>query len=64
MTYSNGLVYQGEFKDSKHHGFGILHDPNDGSSYTGQWEEDLEHGKGEMVWASGNEVYKGDFYEG
>jgi len=36
---------------------------DDGSKYTGEWKDDIQHGKGEMIRASGK-VYNGDFVEG
>ena len=62
-TYSgnDGSLYTGDFKEGKKHGHGILLIkiyigsqlyPNK-DKYEGLWENDKRHGKGAMVWASG-----------
>ena len=41
MTYTwpSGEKYDGEYKDCKRHGIGIMSNP-DGSKYEGEWKED------------------------
>ena len=67
MSYKNGMVYQGEWKDGKAHGFGVLVDPNENSIYEGEWANDYQDGHGTMKWNSVNEgesEYIGDFKQG
>ena len=42
----------GNFKDNKRHGQGKF-TFNDGSTYEGEWMNDLKHGKGTYTWKDG-----------
>jgi len=52
MVYSNGSRYDGEWRDQKKHGEGILTMAN-GDTFIGKWLENTEHGSGVFVAASG-----------
>jgi len=53
--------YVGEWKNGKFNGYGILKYDQDGKSYyEGEFLNNNKHGKGKMVYASGN-VYTGDW---
>jgi uncharacterized protein len=52
-----GIIYSGEFKNGRHHGFGSFTYPN-GAKYTGEFESGFWHGKGTLTDANGN-VKKG-----
>jgi hypothetical protein len=43
LTFSNGDVYEGEFKNGKRHGKGVY--KSEKFDFDGEWEEDLMHGK-------------------
>ncbi|ORX53912.1 hypothetical protein BCR36DRAFT_284289 [Piromyces finnis] len=62
--YTNNILkknYVGEWKNGKFNGYGILkYDPKGKSYYEGEWLNNNKHGKGKMVYASGN-VYTGDW---
>ena len=45
MISPNGDVYEGTFKNGKFNGQGVL-TCSDGSSYTGEWVNDLQQGYG------------------
>jgi hypothetical protein len=49
MTHANQDVYQGMWKDGKANGIGTFCD-NKGSMFKGEWENDLQHGKGIELW--------------
>lgn len=44
-TYPDGSHYEGEFKNGKRHGRGMLLRP-DGVRYEGEWQNDKPHGRG------------------
>lgn len=49
--YPNNDTYDGEFVGNKKQGYGKLI-TNDGSNYTGYFENDMFHGKGKKIWGS------------
>ena len=51
QTWSNGHIYNGEFKKDQRDGPGRMQG-NDGI-YTGGWESNSRHGRGSMVWPNG-----------
>lgn len=57
-VFSNGDVYQGDFKGVLPHGKG-RYTWSDGSVYEGEWENGNMTGKGTVVWSSGAR-YEGD----
>lgn len=59
ITYSNGDVYEGEWKEGKRHGQGKITWPT-GVVYEGNWKEGKRTGKGKYTWTSGA-VYEGDW---
>jgi hypothetical protein len=56
--YSDGSVYDGEWRDGKRHGQGEYED--DHSFYDGEWKDDKQHGKGTYDQKDGV-TYVGDF---
>ena len=59
--YDNGDQYDGEWKDGKAHGHGVM-ESSDGQ-YQGQWKDDVPHGQGKYTLANGD-VYEGTFEKG
>ena len=45
MTYANGSVYEGEWKNGKKHGKGVKIN-EDGTKYDGDYKNDKPHGSG------------------
>ena len=45
MTFANGDVYDGEWKDSKRHGKGKMTSAV-GDVYDGKWKDNKKYGKG------------------
>ena len=52
MTYPDGAIYWGDFKNGYPEGFGILKDTN--GIFIGQWKEGEPHGKGKQISKEGN----------
>ena len=66
FSQSNGLIYDGMFKDSKFHGYGVLIYP-DGEVYKGNFFENKRQGQGELTFTNGNKYvgsFKNDMYAG
>jgi len=58
MYYASGNRYEGEFKNDKLHGKGILYKA-DGNRYEGTFENGKQHGNGVYYFADGRlEVQK------
>ena len=55
-------MYEGEFHEGWHQGFGTLTYPN-GAKYTGEWRFNLFHGNGELIYSNGDK-FTGQFREG
>ncbi|NRB31452.1 MAG: peptidoglycan-binding protein [Rhizobiaceae bacterium] len=55
-------TYEGQYKDGKMNGNGILHYPN-GDRYEGEFKDDQPHGKGLREWSRGN-TYEGNWQNG
>ena len=51
MTYKNGSIYDGQWKDDKRHGDGKMIYYN-GYIYEGEFENDVRHGQGKYTWPS------------
>ncbi|EGR33380.1 hypothetical protein IMG5_054890, partial [Ichthyophthirius multifiliis] len=47
-VYENGEIYEGEWKNDKIHGYGILKDQDGIDIYNGDWEYDLYNGQGRL----------------
>lgn len=62
VMHSHGDQYDGEFKDGKYHGSGML-TTRDGETYTGEFRDGVFHGQGEYVTSDGR-VYRGEFVSG
>lgn len=66
FSQSDGLKYDGMFKDFKFHGYGVLTFPN-GNIYKGNFVEDKRQGQGELNYTNGNKYvgfFKNDMYWG
>jgi len=60
--YSGGKRYEGEYKDNKKHGQGVLIYPS-GSKYVGKFKDDEFHGQGTFIWSDGRK-YEGEWVNG
>jgi len=61
VSCQDGSTYEGEMQNGMRHGHGKRHSLT--SDYCGQWEADIQHGRGEQKWADGR-VYEGQFEMG
>lgn len=59
MTYANGDIYEGEWKDSQKNGHG-KYIWTDGDVYEGEWKDGMRNGQGKYTYANGN-VYEGEW---
>ena len=66
MTYANGDVYEGGWRNGLRHDQGKMTYDNggvyakDGDVYEGAWQDGLRHGRGTSRYANGN-VYEGEY---
>ncbi len=51
--------YEGEMKDGKRNGKGILYSPNGKKEYHGEWKDDKRNGRGIEYLENGNKFYDG-----
>jgi len=58
-VFPSGARYEGDFKDGKINGLGVLYYEN-GDTYIGNWKNQVRQGKGRFRFVSGNE-YLGEF---
>jgi len=56
LSYSNGEVYEGEWKNDKRDGKGFIHSKDigvynnpDGQKYEGDWKNDKRNGQGNLI---------------
>ena len=49
VKFEEGTKYEGEFKDGKRHGQGILKDSDGKIIYEGEWKDDKPDGKGTIT---------------
>lgn len=66
MEYSDGFVYQGDFKQNTRHGKGTMTKEVDGNQmyrYDGQWHENEKHGEG-IETVPDQYEYQGNFHMG
>mmetsp|Transcript_35257 Transcript_35257/g.77021 ORF Transcript_35257/g.77021 Transcript_35257/m.77021 type:complete len:310 (-) Transcript_35257:162-1091(-) len=56
----SNAYYEGYFKLYQRCGEGVLHNPDTGSKYVGQFLQDQFHGTGEHIWPDGSR-YKGEW---
>jgi hypothetical protein len=45
LCYANGYVYNGNMRNDKRNGFGVIVNIDD-SKYEGEWLDDMKHGSG------------------
>lgn len=50
MKYASGNTYEGEWKEDKKCGKGVMIWKTVGETYVGSWENDMPHGFGEHIW--------------
>lgn len=62
-TYSDGSIYEGEWKCNKKHGHGTFTFAN-GDQYIGEFHNNKMQGEGVFTYASSSEVYMGEWKEG
>lgn len=53
LTYANGDVYSGNFKENNRHGQGKFVDITTNTTYQGEFEADQRHGLGRLEFQSG-----------
>ena len=63
MTWMDGVVYTGDFKDGMRHGHGSREDKAGLCAYKGDWADDLPHGFGTINWLDGTS-YEGRLVRG
>jgi len=63
MTYGDGAVYIGEFRNGLRDGKGTLTYPNEAGLYIGEFRNNLSHGKGALSLRNGMR-YEGQFVSG
>lgn len=61
-VYTNGYIYEGNWKEGLRCGPGILNTPDD-EKYDGMWENDAFHGQGTYIWNTGSK-YTGEWKNG
>jgi hypothetical protein len=73
MKYPTGNSYEGEWRDNKKCGCGLMVWRDVDEIYTGQWHNDLPHGLGEHIWGDSSShsvkkevcnIYRGNFVRG
>lgn len=62
LTWSDGSVYEGDFKNGKRHGLGVLR-ASDKFSYDGYWISNAMEGRGTATYPNG-QTYNGLFVNG
>jgi hypothetical protein len=62
LTYSNGDIFEGEFKNGKKYGHGKYMYKN-GDVYEGEYKDGEKHGHGKCVYKNGD-VYEGEYKDG
>jgi len=62
VTFEDGSSYMGQFMNDTRHGHGVWR--GELGQYDGQWEKDLHHGEGRLLWFNDGRTYEGQFREG
>lgn len=60
LTYWNGDVYEGNYKDDVKNGFGKYYYSETKNRYEGEWVNGKKEGKGVFIWSNGDK-YEGQF---
>ena len=55
LTFNDGKVYEGEFKNNNREGYGKFIF-NGGRSYEGMWADGKQHGEGKLISIDGTET--------
>ena len=68
MNYPDGRRYEGEYKDNKRDGYGIMTYQDggfyqEGSRYEGEWKNDKRNGQGVMTYLDDGRSLEGEFKE-
>jgi hypothetical protein len=66
MTYPDGRHYEGEYKNSKRNGYGVMTYQDGGkyseaSRYEGDWVDDKRNGLGVMIYPNDSRRLEGEF---
>jgi len=64
MTYANGDLYQGEWKNDLPNGNGCFVNNATGTISDGEWVDNMMHGDGIQSIDHGRVTYTGSFYKG
>jgi hypothetical protein len=62
MTYADGSIYEGSWRDGARHGRGTFVGPL-GTRYEGQWKDGEKHGRGTITYLNGIQ-YSGEWQKG
>jgi hypothetical protein len=62
LTFPDGRMYVGQYKDGKEHGKGTLTSPS-GDEYVGEWKDGRPNGRGTEIFPDGSKGI-GEFREG
>eukprot|EP00668_Euglena_longa_P002175 GGOE01002517.1.p1 GENE.GGOE01002517.1~~GGOE01002517.1.p1 ORF type:complete len:315 (+),score=31.96 GGOE01002517.1:110-1054(+) len=54
LTFPDGSVYSGEFRDNQFHGRGLYLDRTNHCAYEGEWKDGKMHGQGTMTYETGD----------
>jgi hypothetical protein len=68
MNYPDGRRYEGEYKNNKRGGYGIMNYQavglyQEGSRYEGEWKNDKRDGQGVMIYLDDGRRLEGEFKE-
>jgi len=68
MNYPDGRHYEGEYKNNKRDGYGIMTYQDgslyqEGSHYEGEWKNDKRDGQGVMTYLDDGRRLEGEFKE-
>ncbi len=66
MTYYDGRRYEGDYKNNKRNGYGVMiyqdgGKYSEGSRYEGNWVDDKRNGQGVMIYLNDSRRLKGEF---
>jgi hypothetical protein len=61
VIYESGWKYEGELRDNKRYGKGVLYDECGDIKYEGEWKNNKKHGKGILYYYDKRKRYEGDW---
>ena len=59
-----GITYQGQWKENKKNGNGVLKWLDGSREYSGGFKDDERHGHGQYIWDFGNKSHRGNWFKG